>query len=417
MRVGMVTLGSRADLEPFLTLGRTLQKRGHEIELCAHDVYQETCEAQGFRFRSFGGDPNELVQKFYRQPTAVLPVRTLYRTAASWLEPLIEGALTAVSEMSPHVDALVLHHLFAIGGAAASSASQPLFEVVMAPTVSTRRYPHPSVLRLANLGPLNGLTYLVRDFYRRRAFVGVAAKAKRLLQARGAAGGAPMTVLLAYSEALTGKVGDGYHGQSTVSTGYWFDTRQAPLSPQVESFLAAGSKPICVTFGSWGSVSASDWRTLPLARVFERAVRAVEREKLRAILLTRWPLPSSADVLVVPEAPYDTLFPRVAAVVHHGSAGSAHPAARAGVPSVVLPIHVDQFLWARALRDAGVAPAPMLPASVNEAQLAGALRAACSPAMAERARELGRVIQAEPGVERAADAIEERLRGTAEPRR
>ena len=48
--------------------------------------------------------------------------------------------------------------------------------------------------------------------------------------------------------------------------------------------------------------------------------------------------------------------PGVAALVHHGGAGTSHTAAAAGVVQVVLPLRFDQALWAGRLEALGVAP-------------------------------------------------------------
>jgi vancomycin aglycone glucosyltransferase len=55
----------------------------------------------------------------------------------------------------------------------------------------------------------------------------------------------------------------------------------------------------------------------------------------------------AADVLVIGSVSHRPLFPRVAAVVHHGGAGTTAAATRAGRPQVVVPHLFDQFLWAR----------------------------------------------------------------------
>ncbi len=41
------------------------------------------------------------------------------------------------------------------------------------------------------------------------------------------------------------------------------------------------------------------------------------------------------------------LFPRLAAVIYQGGAGTTTTAARAGVPQIVVPHLLDQFSWAR----------------------------------------------------------------------
>jgi len=65
----------------------------------------------------------------------------------------------------------------------------------------------------------------------------------------------------------------------------------------------------------------------------------------RAVIVAGWgglardELPRS--VFALDEAPHDWLFPRMAAIVHHGGAGTTGAAVRAGKPSVVIPFITD----------------------------------------------------------------------------
>ncbi len=64
-------------------------------------------------------------------------------------------------------------------------------------------------------------------------------------------------------------------------------------------------------------------------------------------------------VLWVSAVDHDWLLPHCAAVVHHGGAGTVAAALRAGLPSVVVPHMIDQYTWARRLRELGAAAAPI----------------------------------------------------------
>jgi vancomycin aglycone glucosyltransferase len=93
------------------------------------------------------------------------------------------------------------------------------------------------------------------------------------------------------------------------------------------------------------------------------------------------------DCMAVGDVSYDALFPRVAAVVHHGGAGTTAAAARAGVPQVITPMFGDQFYWASRIVDLGAGA--MTPhAAMTEEFLTLALREVCDPAVAARARTL-----------------------------
>ncbi len=97
--------------------------------------------------------------------------------------------------------------------------------------------------------------------------------------------------------------------------------------------------------------------------------------------------------------PHDLLFPRMAAVVHHGGAGTTGAGIRAGVPSLVVPFGVDQPFWASRVVALGVGPRPIPRRRLTRALLADGLRAAVGDrAMADRAAALGELVRAEDGV-------------------
>ena len=105
------------------------------------------------------------------------------------------------------------------------------------------------------------------------------------------------------------------------------------------------------------------------------------------------------DVHVAPEAPHDWLYPQMAAVVHHGGAGTTGATFTAGVPAVVVPFAVDQPFWASRVAALGVGPAPIARSRLTVENLADALRAAATSAvLARRAADIGTRIRAEDGV-------------------
>jgi vancomycin aglycone glucosyltransferase len=108
--------------------------------------------------------------------------------------------------------------------------------------------------------------------------------------------------------------------------------------------------------------------------------------------------------MAVGDVSHDVLFPRVAAVVHHGGAGTTAAAARAGVPQVVTPMFGDQFYWASRIVDLGTG-ATNPHTKMTEEFLTGALREVCDPAVVVRARTLARQVGRD-GAEIAAKRLE-----------
>jgi UDP:flavonoid glycosyltransferase YjiC (YdhE family) len=183
-------------------------------------------------------------------------------------------------------------------------------------------------------------------------------------------------------------------GQWLASGGAWTPP------PALANFLAAGEAPIYIGFGSMTGFDN--------ARLLDALVVAVAGR--RVLFHPGWSgieagaLPG--NFFAVGDTPHDWLFPRVAAVVHHGGSGTSHSAARAGVPSIVVPFAGDQPFWAERLRLAGVAPAAVDGRRPDAAAFARALDAVQEGAMRERARALGERMRAENGVAVAVKALE-----------
>jgi sterol 3beta-glucosyltransferase len=123
----------------------------------------------------------------------------------------------------------------------------------------------------------------------------------------------------------------------------------------------------------------------------------------RGVLLTGWGGLKSSDlpdnVFAIDNIPHDWLFPRMAAVVHHGGIGTTAAGLRAGVPSMVIPFFADQPFWAQRVYALGVGPRPVLRKQLTADKLADAIRIAVSDSsIRSRAAALGETLRAEDGV-------------------
>jgi sterol 3beta-glucosyltransferase len=163
-------------------------------------------------------------------------------------------------------------------------------------------------------------------------------------------------------------------------TGYWFpeDEEWQPPADLVR-FLEGGSRPVFVGFGSMPVPDAEGTTVLVL--------EALRLSGQRGIVHAGWGGVGGSDL---PEwafrleyAPYGWLFPRMAAVVHHGGSGTTAFGLRAGVPSLVVPFLFDQFYWGRRIAELGVGRAPVpfgkltaegLAAAIDEAVSDGGMR-------------------------------------------
>lgn len=170
--------------------------------------------------------------------------------------------------------------------------------------------------------------------------------------------------------------------------GAWFLPDERPLPQELEAFLDAGAPPVYVGFGSMALHLSKD-----LARVAIEAVRGYGR---RVLLARGWaglaPVDDRDDCFVVGEVNHQALFARVAAVMHHGGAGTTTAAARAGAPQVVVPQIADQPSWAARVAELGIGAAHDGPTPTVES-LSAALDTALASGTRARANAVAGTIR------------------------
>lgn len=112
-----------------------------------------------------------------------------------------------------------------------------------------------------------------------------------------------------------------------------------------------------------------------------------------------------AEIFMLESVPHSWLFPRMAAVIHHGGAGTTAAALRAGVPSIVILHSNDQFAWGRRVYELGVGSKPIPRKKLTAEKLSDAILFVLSKEIDDAAKDLGRKIQSENGAETAAKII------------
>jgi UDP:flavonoid glycosyltransferase YjiC (YdhE family) len=189
-------------------------------------------------------------------------------------------------------------------------------------------------------------------------------------------------------------------------TGYYFLDHASDWepAPELEAFLAAGEPPVYIGFGSMSTRDPEKLAGLMLD--------AIAGSGQRAVLLTGWgglqAKDLGEDVYVLDRAPHSWLFPRMAAVVHHGGAGTTAEGVRAGVPTVILPFAFDQAFWGARVTALDVGPDPIPQKKLTVEGLTRAIRlAATDPALRQRAKSLGAAIRSENGVEQAIEIVKD----------
>ena len=143
-----------------------------------------------------------------------------------------------------------------------------------------------------------------------------------------------------------------------------------------------------------------------------RIVEAVKKAGIRAVI-QGWDQPMQQ--LTIPNSiyhagsiPHDWLLKSVCGLVHHGGFGTTAAGFRAGIPMLVIPHIIDQFIWGQKVATLGVGPQPIARDKLSVSSMTDALQQMKKPEIVERSADLGEVIRSEPdGVETAVSMIDE----------
>jgi sterol 3beta-glucosyltransferase len=417
MRLCILTLGSRGDVQPYVALARGLDAAGYRTALCSAPMFRSFVESAGVEWRSFDtGDPRELIHSPQARELVrgmANPLR-MVRELMKLLEPLLEKGYTEACQNTEDADAiLVAPTALPVAHALRDKRGTPFACAFLQPAHATREFgswilPEPprwlpfrrSLCRLSHQVGWQLLYRVAGRAYDRAR--------ERVLGL--APGGNPFTLfarerwptLYGFSRAVVPKPAD--WGPEVEITGYWYLDRDPGWRPPaaLEAFLAAGPPPVCVGFGS---MPAPDPRALT-----REIVRALELAGLRGVLLSGWGALEGVElpetVFALEGAPHDWLFPRVRAVVHHGGAGTTSAALRAGVPSLVVPFIADQWFWGTRVAALGAGPGLFSRKRLTAERFAAALRdLAGNPTYREAARRVAAELAREDGVGRAVAAL------------
>jgi sterol 3beta-glucosyltransferase len=174
------------------------------------------------------------------------------------------------------------------------------------------------------------------------------------------------------------------------------------MPPSLRGFLEAGLPPVYVGFGSIPFMDP--------VRTTSMVMKALAAAGQRGILASAWggltAAPLAEHVYMLNAATHDRLFPHVAAVIHHGGAGTTAAGLCAGKATIICPFFGNQPFWGRRVAMLGVGPAPVPFRYLTPEKLADAIRRAVTDSMMHRrAAELGTRIREENGVGRAVELI------------
>jgi sterol 3beta-glucosyltransferase len=411
MHIVILTVGSRGDVQPYIALAKGLMARGHQVTLGASKNFETFVTSNGVAFRPINADYYQLIDT--PEGKAMMsgnPIR-IVQNLRTVITPMIRQTIESAWQAAQGADFLIYHPKVLIGADILEKLQIKGAMAVAAPVISpTGAFPAPGLPSLPFGAAFNRFTYrLVASagasfggtIKAWRESVGLPAKSK-VIKSMTFIHNKRIPVLYPISSSVLPRPDD--YPDNAYLTGYWFLDQPTWTPPhELVEFLGSGTKPIYIGFGSM--VGQNPQHTTQVI------LEAIEKAGVRAVLASGWGglsdtrLPES--VYLLKEAPHEWLFPRAAAVVHHGGAGTVAAGLRAGKPTIVVPFIADQPFWGRVLVERGVSPATLPEKSLNASTLAAAIQKMVNePHYRQKAEEIAEAIAHEDGIGNAVTIIE-----------
>ncbi len=412
MKIILVSIGTRGDMEPFLAIGEMLKAQGHEILCCFPDQFRPLAEDSGFGFSGVGYEFIDMLESpdgkaamggggsWYRKLIAYIKLATKYKHIN---KAIINKQYKLIEAEKPD---RVIHNAKAIYPLIWSTRSENKNKAVVVspvPYIMHEVKDHSHVAFNGNYGRfINRISYTIASW---GLISTVASTSKKLpLETRISRRQIQASLntnkfIYTISPSIFKK--PSYWPQNVKVLGYHERDKTSHWEPsqELKDFLQIFPNPIMVTFGSMTN-PAPEIKT-------ELVIKTLIKHKIAAIInsaaggLIKPPDFSSDHIVFVNSIPYDWILPKISYLVHHGGSGTTHMALKYQCASLIIPHIIDQFVWNKIISNIGAGPKGVRIDKLNSKNFERLILELMGNAKyLEKAMQLGRAMQEEQFVDK-----------------
>lgn len=390
MKIALATYGTRGDIQPILALALALRAAGHGVRLAAPPEFAGWVSRHGIEFHPLAFNFSAFVATV---PAAHTPSSAL--RFVHFLRRLAARQFDELPEIFQGADLALGAALMLPAPTVAEALGLPYRYIAFCPQLLPSRF-HPFWgLRNQRLPTwLNRLSWQASCRLDPFGFLTLVNRRRRALGLQSVRDVGRhylgQAVIVAADRALAPVPPD----VDTVyrQVGHLPLHSDEPLSPDLAEFLADGPPPLYFGFGSLsGSMPPH------LAQMAIASARRASRKIILSAKRGETPgLQTDRDVFLSGDVPHPKLFPMVAAVIHHGGAGTTATVARAGRPQLIVPHLMDQFYWGHRIHRLGLGPRPIPRARLTLRRLDEAVGDCLrNDAYGRRAHEIAEILEPE----------------------
>ncbi|KAJ5753467.1 uncharacterized protein N7511_007620 [Penicillium nucicola] len=425
LNIVIQVVGSRGDVQPFIALGNELQRHGHRVRIATHNVFEKFVRDSDLEFYPIGGDPSELMAYMVKNPGLIPQMNSLragdIQRKRVMVAEMLQGCWESCIEDDPVAktpfvaDAIIANPPSFAHIHCAQALGIPLHLMFTMPWTSTRSFPHPLAnLKYSTTEPkmANYLSYGIVEWLTWQGLGDVINEWRVSIDLE------PVPVTEGPRLAETLKIPFTYCWSPTLMPkpadwpahldvcGFFF--RSPPdFSPpsDLHSFLQNGPPPIYIGFGS---IVIEDPPAMTAT-----LIKAIKSWGGRALISRGWSnlgdAQSDDQIFYLGDCPHEWLFQHVAAVVHHGGAGTTACGLRFGKPTMIVPFFGDQLFWGNMVASCGIGPKPIPHRELTADNLAEAIRFCLEPSTLSAAEDVAIRMSEESGVTAAVSSFHRNL--------
>jgi UDP:flavonoid glycosyltransferase YjiC (YdhE family) len=382
MKIVLAAYGSRGDVEPCAVVGRELQRRGHDVRIAVPPNMVAFVESVGLDTVAYGPDSHaqlntaaDFLAGSVNNPYGALP-EIVERVARVWVD---KG--TALASLADGADLIVT-------GMNEQRLAANIAEHQDIPLVAL----HPFPPRIQQSGALDSMLVKLSE--------------QPLRQALGMPDvpepAPPALEIQAYDERCLPGQPDQWAEPGRPFVGALTLESPTDTDDAVLAWIAEGTAPI---YFGLGSTPIS-----PPAEIVGMVIAACSQLNERLLICTGPNDLSEFDhfdhVKLVGAVNHAAALPGCRAAVHHGGAGTTAAAMRAGVPSLVLCLWLDQPVWGAGIAQHKIGSAQHF-SDVTQQSLTAQLRLILMPDYQTRAGKIAdQMMSPQESSSRAADLVE-----------
>ena len=381
MKAILFSLGSRGDIEPFLALGEILRDKNWEIICVFPEQFREMVEKEGYSFYGFNKEFIEILILSKKanlitggEGSLLKRIRTLSSLTKSVLNVNKEITNQQRDITNQEKPDYIFYNQKCIYPIIWGMKNQNRSILVNSFPCLFHKVKSHSIIGLKGGGDygafLNTLSYSIPNLVRsvvihrttkrfHKEFKGLKINPLKISNAILKKEKSFYTI----SPTLFPKPND-WHGKVNV-VGYYERSKTKDWKPDNEllDFIQTHKKIVFISFGSISNPNPEEKTSIIL--------NILKKHKIPAIINTSWgglikPNEHPDHIHFVQNIPYDWIFPKVYAVVHHGGSGTTHTALKFGCASLVIPHFIDQFFWNKTVAKLGAGPKGISIKKLNE---------------------------------------------------